>query len=209
MKLKCNKCKIEKPLTIEFFKKGKTNKYGFAPQCKLCLNAYQKAHRTKNKTTVNAKRQEHYKKIPDKVRTWDQKSKANRKKRMQNDSEYAAFIRKQNLDRRNKRFKNEPSYKIGHALRTRIRKVLKNSKKVGSAVKYLGCSLNELKHRIESLWQPGMTWENYTIDGWHIDHIKPLSSFNLEDLEQFKQACHYTNLQPLWAKDNLSKSDKV
>jgi hypothetical protein len=48
-----------------------------------------------------------------------------------------------------------------------------------------------------------MTWDNWTTDGWHIDHIKPLaSSFDLTDRKQFLEACHYTNLQPLWAKDN-------
>jgi hypothetical protein len=54
-----------------------------------------------------------------------------------------------------------------------------------------------------------MTWENWSKYGWHIDHIKPLSSFNLTDYEQLKMACHYTNLQPMWAKDNLIKSNKV
>lgn len=61
---------------------------------------------------------------------------------------------------------------------------------------------------LESLFQPGMVWENYGNDGWHIDHVRPLSSFDLLDPVQFSQACHYTNLQPLWAKDNLSKGNK-
>ena len=53
-----------------------------------------------------------------------------------------------------------------------------------------------------------MTWDNHTTDGWHVDHIKPLHEFDLYDDEQFKEAAHYTNLQPLWAKDNLSKGGK-
>ena len=52
-----------------------------------------------------------------------------------------------------------------------------------------------------------MSWENHSQTGWHIDHIKPLSRFDLSDREQFLEACHYSNLQPLWAEDNLSKSD--
>lgn len=64
----------------------------------------------------------------------------------------------------------------------------------------------ELKQHLEKLFQPGMTWENWSRDGWHIDHIVPLSSFDLTDREQFLKACHFSNLQPLWAKENLSKA---
>ena len=67
----------------------------------------------------------------------------------------------------------------------------------------------ELRDYLESKFQPGMTWDNWTTNGWHIDHIKPLASFDLTDREQFLRACHYTNLQPLWAIDNLKKGSKV
>lgn len=80
--------------------------------------------------------------------------------------------------------------------------------KSGSAIRDLGCSMEELKVYLESKFQPGMSWDNYSFTGWHIDHIIPLSSFDLTDPEQFKQACHYTNLQPLWAEDNFKKSNK-
>ena len=94
-------------------------------------------------------------------------------------------------------------------LRTRLYSAINGNQKTGSAVCDLGCTIDELKAYLEVLFRPGMTWDNWAFDGWHIDHIKPLVSFDLTDREQFLQACHYTNLQPLWAKENLSKSDKT
>ena len=109
---------------------------------------------------------------------------------------------------RNKR-KTDIQYKLRHNLRTRLGDAIRCNQKVGSAVKDLGCTIEELKSYLESKFQPGMTWNNWTVDGWHIDHIKPLASFDLTDRNQLLEACHYTNLQPMWAKDNLIKSDKL
>jgi hypothetical protein len=109
---------------------------------------------------------------------------------------------------RNRR-KTDPNFKLGAYLRNRINKAIENNQKSGSAVRDLGCSISELKEYLESLFQEGMSWENHRPSGWHIDHIIPLSSFNLKDREQFLKACHYTNLQPLWVKDNLKKNARV
>jgi len=62
---------------------------------------------------------------------------------------------------------------------------------------------------MQSLFKEGMHWSNNTMHGWHIDHIKPISSFDLTNPEQLKKCCHYSNLQPLWAIDNLIKSNKL
>lgn len=102
----------------------------------------------------------------------------------------------------------DPKYKMAAILRSRLNKLLKSKKKRGSAVTDLGCSVDFLVNYIESLFLPGMTWENHGVHGWHLDHIKPLSLFDLEDRDQLLIACHYTNLQPLWAKDNIVKSNK-
>lgn len=85
---------------------------------------------------------------------------------------------------------------------------IKNDYKAGSAVKDLGCSIQEFKIYIESKFLPGMTWDNWGINTWHLDHIISLSSFDLTIREELLKAVHYTNLQPLWAKDNIKKSNK-
>lgn len=99
------------------------------------------------------------------------------------------------------------NFKIKRRLRHRIYCALRFNTKVGSAVKDLGCSIEEFKQYLESKFVESMTWENY--GKWHIDHVVPLDSFNLSNREELLLACHYTNLQPLWAKDNLVKSNKI
>lgn len=93
--------------------------------------------------------------------------------------------------------------KIAKYLRNRLRRAVFRNQKSGSAVQDLGCSITEFIKYLEFKFQLGMNWENY--GQWHIDHIIPLIKFNLGKREEFLKACHYTNLQPLWAKENLVK----
>lgn len=101
------------------------------------------------------------------------------------------------------KWRQNPVNRLAHQLRTRIGKFVRNGQ---SATKELGCSVVELKLYLESKFLPGMTWENY--GKWHVDHILPLSKFDLTDPEQFKKAAHFSNLQPLWATDNIKKGNK-
>ena len=110
--------------------------------------------------------------------------------------------------RQKQRCLEDPSYKIAKNLRTRLRNAIKNNQKVGSAIDDLGCTVKELKKHLESKWQEGMSWDNYGYYGWHIDHIKPLVSFDLTNEREFKIANYYTNLQPLWAQENFTKGAK-
>jgi hypothetical protein len=100
----------------------------------------------------------------------------------------------------------DPQVRISDSLRSRINSIVKRGR-AGSAVRDLGCTVTELKIHLESKFQPGMSWGNY--GEWHIDHIKPLAKFDLTDRGQFLQACHFTNLQPLWAEQNLSKGARI
>lgn len=101
---------------------------------------------------------------------------------------------------------SDKGFKLSRNLRTRLYIALKNNQKRGSAVELLGCSIEEFMLYLENQFEEGMSWDNY--GDWHVDHVIPLSSFNLEDETKLKEACNYLNLQPLWASDNLSKGDK-
>ena len=113
---------------------------------------------------------------------------------------------KKRIDRVRK--KNKP-YMLSVRLRCRIYNVLKGLKKSAPTLRMLGCSAADAKKHIESLWSPGMNWSNYGVHGWHIDHIKPCASFDLSKPEEQSKAFHFTNLQPLWAFENWSKSDRL
>lgn len=118
---------------------------------------------------------------------------------------YVCANRDRLLSLKREKYQNNLKFKIAETLRTRLSKAIRRSQKAGSAVSDLGCSIEQFKTYIESLFLPKMTWENY--GEWHIDHVKPLSKFDLTNPEEVKIACHYTNLQPLWAKDNIKKRD--
>lgn len=96
-------------------------------------------------------------------------------------------------------------YRLRVLLRNRLNDTLNGRRRNGSAVRDLGCSIAEFKTYIEAQFEPGMTWDNWALDGWHLDHIKPLASFDLADRAQFLEACHFTNIRPLWAVNNLKR----
>ena len=106
---------------------------------------------------------------------------------------------------------NKPQRKIGRRIRTRIINALirQDSVKSKRTIELLGITIPELKNYLEKQFKHGMTWKNYGFYGWHLDHRLPLASFDLTNPEEQKKAFHYTNLQPLWAKENLTKHTKI
>lgn len=109
-------------------------------------------------------------------------------------------------NKKRERYHTDLNFKVKHNLRSRIWNVLTGKSKNKSTEILLGCTIDELRVHIESQFKDNMSWENY--GKWHIDHIRPCASFDLSDPEQQALCFHYTNLQPLWAKDNLSKRNK-
>jgi len=178
-----------------------------------------KRWRNSNQEEVNEKQRERYRTdlvYREKILAANEADAARRKagipptvKSKQSDTE------RKNSYQRQKR-KNDIQYKLGQILRVRLREAIRAKVKASKAIEYLGCTISELEAHLESQFHPNprtsserMTWINHTKEGWHIDHIKPLASFDLTDPEQLKEACHYTNLQPLWSQANLEKGSKA
>lgn len=105
---------------------------------------------------------------------------------------------------------NDPQFRVIQRLRERVHVALrrKGTEKKCQTMDSIGCSASFVVAYLETRFQPGMTWDNYGT-AWHIDHVKPLASFDLSKKSEQLKANHYTNLQPMWAEENLSKGCKV
>ena len=120
-----------------------------------------------------------------------------------NRAKKVAYFKAYNVARRSL----DLNFRLAHNLRTRISRAIIKGQKSGSAIRDLGCTIPEFRVHIERLFKDGMSWENY--GQWHLDHIRPLRSFDLTNREKFLQAAHYTNYQPLWALENMIKNGKL
>jgi hypothetical protein len=143
-----------------------------------------------------------------------QQTKFWRDKNKEKISEYNKIYSQENRQQINQRVcasnkerrKKDPVYVLTRRERVRVYDALKGTRKAARTETLLGCSYEFFRGYIEGLFVNQMGWHN--MGEWHIDHIKPLASFDLTDLKQQKQAFHYTNQQPLWAKENLKKGAK-
>jgi len=173
------------------------------------LLEYTKEYRNKNKSLLRVKRKEYYLENKKRIRL---KNIKNRDYRNEYSKVYyrknkSSLIRKTCV-RFRLRYKNDILFKIKVSLRNRVCDAFKykNLIKSKKTKNLLGCSWEELKTHMETQFKPGMTWDNHKKDGWHIDHIVPLG--NAKNEEEMERLCHYTNLQPLWWYENLSKGNK-
>ena len=121
--------------------------------------------------------------------------------------------RRKNNARRNAilryRLKNELNYRLKNELRSRIWNVLKNNKKCKKTMELIGCSFEYFTNYIECQFDDEMSWYNWGMKGWHLDHILPCASFDLAKEEEQLKCFNYSNIQPLWGKINMSKGSKI
>jgi len=165
-------------------------------------NSYSKEYRVKNINTVIEKQKERYLNNKDYVLL---KAKEYYEKNKDYKIKYQREYHLKNQKPRVRIFQTKEQRKIKRTLRTRFNSYIKRETKHESVISLLGCTIDFYKTYIESKFKQGMSWENHGRKTWHIDHIIPLASFNMENIEEQKVAFHYTNTQPLWAIENLKK----
>lgn len=191
----CAKCKEDKLSECFFVYRRKGRKDTLSSYCKSCAYIQNKERKAK---LPKKKRISKYTAEERKIRNRylkDQWKKNNPEK-----------VREAARKRMQRKADTDPGFRIKQRVRARIWEMLKQ-KKCKRTMEYVGCTLDQLKTHLEAQFVAGMTWDNY--GQWHIDHIKPLASFDLTKEDQQNIAFHYTNLQPLWARDNLQKSAKL
>jgi len=200
----CRCCNCNLPI-IDFYKNS-SSKDGYHSNCKVCLKNKKQQFYISNKNNILQQKKQYYSNNPVLKKNYE-------KRYYQCNKEY----RRQYL---NKWHKLNPNYhkktiqrQLAANLRSRIYNALHKQHKHGSVIDNLGCTINSFKIYLQLKFYRRfknndiMSWNNYGSE-WHIDHIKPLSAFDLTNPDKFKKACHYSNLQPLWKEENLRKSSK-
>jgi hypothetical protein len=173
----------------------KDNPKEYMRQWTLLNKEHKQIYDKKNKDRANFLRRQRYKTKEGK--------KLIQKQLIRYRNKHRKKITKKYLERR----KKDPVFKLLTTLRGRIVKVLKGNSKSKSTQELIGCNIEQLWIHLEKSFKPGMTRENH--GKWHLDHIIPCSSFDLTKPEEQAQCFHYTNLQPLWASENLAKGSKI
>lgn len=197
MELKtCTKCGQTFSATTEFFYRDAKTRDGLQQCCKSCDMArrrvWQKTHKEQAATTCHLYYEGHKEQVIAGIRSYQQDH------------------REQTLTYKRTWRDAHPMLRLSGSISTRIARTLRPRKADRHWEEFVGYTLNDLVLHLESLFQPGMTWENYgggSTVGWQIDHIRPISSFAYvsPDDPEFKQCWALSNLQPLWVEENARK----
>ncbi len=206
MKL-CKKCGEVRELAQ--FVRNKNKPDGLHTVCKPCTKIYKAKYYEDNKTEILQEFRERYQDNPDKYREAENQR---RQSNLEAYNQKALIYQKQNKEKVNKRHREWESkqkqmneqYRIRSFIRQNLNKAIKRDSINCIAAQHLGCSITFYKDYLLQKFKHDMTWDNYG-SLWSIDHIIPLSAFDLSDGDQLEKACHYTNTQPLYVVENNKK----
>jgi hypothetical protein len=223
MSKNCTGCKITKNLTE--FNKNKSSADGLSYKCKACKAEIDAKYRETHKESIRAKDKIYCainsEKKKERAKIWysENKERSKESKRIWNgkNAEYIRAHKRKyndaNRDWLNKymneyqknRYQTNIAYRLRQLCNSRIRACLR--KKTKSTIEYIGCTTEFLKAWIESQFYDDMSWDNMRT--WHIDHVKPCASFNFDEESDIYECFHWSNLRPLYAKENIAKRDKL
>lgn len=207
----CKKCGIVKKL--DEFRKQKNGKFGRRSCCKECEKIYRIQNKEKRRSynkKYNTDHKEYFKAYRAKYKKKTNANNINNKEYMR--TYYIENKEKININRRiscKERYLSNPTFRLNNTISSGICRSLKNNKNGRTWPELVGYTLRKLKKHLEKQFKNGMTWSNY--GKWHVDHKIPISVFNFTHPEHidFKRCWALKNLQPMWAKDNISKSNKL
>lgn len=220
----CSKCELEKCTSM--FHKSKHTASGLRPECKDCKKEIDREYRVRNAEKIRERDKKYYEQNAEKIRQrakdwYDnnlERATEYRRDRFQTNKDQIYEYRKEYNERNHEKIKTymntymqnryhtNINYKVKSICNKRIRDCVRNKSK--KTVEYIGCDIDFLKEWLEYQFVEGMTWDNMGIE-WHIDHVRPCSSFDFSNDTDISECYHWTNLQPLFARDNISKSNKV
>lgn len=201
----CCVCKEIKSATTEYFGINKNSKDGLRHACKECRHK----EYLKNQSDCIQKNRKRYANKKEEILIKNKEYKETHKELYrQIGKEYyknnMAKMKEKARINTYKRIQKDVGYRLLVRYRTRLYKALKGIIKPNHTLDLIGCSILELKAHLEKQFEAGMSWENY--GKWHVDHILPCARFDFTKQEDQQKCFHYSNLQPLWAEDNLKKS---
>ena len=208
----CTKCQREKELIQ--FKPDSRLKSGYGSQCLDCHKVYSIQYNVKHNRSLKQAKKRNY--LENRERYLAQKKQYrldnSQKLKIKASAYYESnkdkIIKRVSCWQKNRRA-SDPQFRIARNLRKRVWEALRSQSaiKKDKTIKLVGCSVKQLMCHLESLFEINMSWSNY--GDWHVDHKKPCSSYDLTNPQPQQDCFHYTNLQPLWARDNLSKNNSL
>lgn len=223
----CTSCGETYPADTIHFRVESRRSSGLAGHCRFCCRKKAQDYKARNreqilqrnrtryaanKESILQKQREARRSNPEKYRRQDRERRlANLEYHRRRDNQYRAANANYLNAKRSQRYKRNPVCQLNNVMRAQIHASIKGGKNGYRWETLTGYTVEELKSHLEQQFQRGMTWENYGKDGWHIDHIKPISHFNFESPEDpgFKECWSLWNLRPLWGKENISRGNRV
>lgn len=186
---RCSTCQEFKPLT----KFGKNNNKAYWDGLQNCCRDCRKKYKT------DPKKRKQY---------WVNNRDILLEKKKEYKDKHRKEISQKEMKYKKERKRVDVGYRIRHNLGRRICYAINGKDKSKTTMELLGCSVDYLKKHLENNFTPEMTWDNYGTY-WHVDHKIPCAEFDLSDPDQQKICFHYTNLQPMFWRDNLKKNRKL